>query len=51
MEAGTRPKMYFDSETRRIRRASHKITTLCKFEANSDKFTEGMLNALEELRK
>ena len=40
MEAGTRPKTYFDSKTRRIRRASSQITRLCRFEQDSEKFVD-----------
>lgn len=51
MVVGTRPKTYFDSETRMVRRASSQISRLCRFEQDPEKFTEGMLRALGELEK
>ena len=50
MVVGIRPKVHFDAETRRIRRASRRIITLCKFEQNREGFTEGILEALRELK-
>jgi len=44
-----RIKAHFDSETRRIRKASSKISTLCRFEQDPLKFTDGLKEALVEL--
>ena len=46
-----RLKMYFDSETRMIRRESLKVSTLCRYEPDPNRFTEGILQTLEVLRK
>ena len=44
-----RIKTHFDSETRRIKRASSKISTLCRFEQDPLKFVNGLKEALVEL--
>lgn len=51
METRTRVKIYFDSETRRIRRTALQISNLTRFELNTDKFTTGMLTLLNRLNR
>ncbi len=45
-----RPKMPFDARSRRIKRASIKISRLCRFEENSKRFEEGLKEAIGELK-
>ena len=45
-----RIKTHFDSESRRIRRASSRVTTLCRFEQDPLKFVNGLKEVLVELR-
>lgn len=43
--------MPLDLESRRIKRASSRITYLCNFELNTKSFVDGLLEALVELNK
>ena len=43
--------MYVDPSSRNIRRLSLQISAMSKFEPNAERFTEGMLNLLNKLRK
>ena len=46
-----RPIMYVDPNTRNIRRVSFQISALSRFEPNTERFTEGMLKLLNELKR